>query len=84
MVEAGVNVVRMGEFAWGLFEPEEGKYDFAWMLRAMDLFQKAGIKWSRHSHRRPGHLAGPKTSGDSCPLMKTARSSTKAPGAATA
>jgi beta-galactosidase len=44
MVEAGVNVVRMGEFAWGLFESEEGKYDFAWMLRAMDLFQKAGIK----------------------------------------
>ncbi|HKX62267.1 MAG TPA: beta-galactosidase [Verrucomicrobiae bacterium] len=44
MIEAGVNVVRMGEFAWGLFEPEEGKYDFAWMLRAMDLFQKGGIK----------------------------------------
>jgi beta-galactosidase len=44
MIEAGVNVVRMGEFAWGLFEPEEGKYDFAWILRAMDLFQKGGIK----------------------------------------
>jgi beta-galactosidase len=44
MIEAGVNVVRMGEFAWGLFEPEEGKHDFAWMLRAMDLFQKGGIK----------------------------------------
>ena len=26
MVEAGVNVVRMGEFAWGLYEPEEGQY----------------------------------------------------------
>ena len=44
MVEAGVNVVRMGEFAWGLFEPEEGKYDFEWMRRAMDLFAKADIK----------------------------------------
>ena len=44
MVQAGVNVVRMGEFAWGLFEPEEGKYDFEWMRRAMNLFAKAGIK----------------------------------------
>ena len=25
MVQAGVNVVRMGEFAWGCYEPEEGK-----------------------------------------------------------
>ncbi len=44
MVEAGVNVVRMGEFAWGLYEPEEGKYDFEWMRRVMDLFAKSGIK----------------------------------------
>src|SRR5438045_3331883 len=44
MLEAGVNVVRMGEFAWGLYEPEEGKFDFAWMRRAMDLFARAGIK----------------------------------------
>ena len=44
MLEAGVNVVRMGEFAWGLFEPEEGKYCFDWMLRAMDLFAEANIK----------------------------------------
>lgn len=44
MVEAGVNVVRMGEFAWGLYEPEEGRYEFAWMQRAMDLFHGAGIK----------------------------------------
>ena len=44
MLEAGVNVVRMGEFVWGLYEPEEGKYDFEWMRRAMNLFQSAGIK----------------------------------------
>ena len=31
MREAGVNVVRMGEFAWGLYEPEEGKFDFEWI-----------------------------------------------------
>ena len=44
MIEAGVNVVRMGEFAWGLFEPEEGKFNFDWMQRAMDQFHAAGIK----------------------------------------
>ena len=44
MIAAGVNVVRMGEFAWGLYEREEGKYDFEWMRRAMDLFGRAGIK----------------------------------------
>jgi len=44
MVAAGINVVRMGEFAWGLYEPEEGKYDFDWMKRAMDVMANAGIQ----------------------------------------
>ncbi len=44
MVDAGVNVVRMGEFAWGLYEPEEGKFNFEWMRRCMDLFRDAGIE----------------------------------------
>ena len=43
MVAAGVNVVRMGEFTWGLCEPEEGKYNFDWLKRAMDLMGKSGI-----------------------------------------
>ena len=44
MVQAGINLVRMGEYSWGLYEPEEGKYDFTWMRRAMDVMQAAGIK----------------------------------------
>src|SRR5881397_348160 len=44
MLDAQVNVVRMGEFAWGLYEPEEGQFQFDWMRRAMDLFGNAGIK----------------------------------------
>lgn len=44
MLAAGINVVRMGEFCWGLYEPREGEYDFAWMRRAMDIFQGAGIQ----------------------------------------
>src|SRR5438094_10242468 len=43
MAAAGINVVRIGEFTWGLCETEEGKYDFAWLGRVMDLLGKAGI-----------------------------------------
>ena len=44
MAHAGMNVVRMGEFCWGLCEREEGKYDFAWLRRAMDAFSQNGVK----------------------------------------
>ena len=44
MQMAGINVVRIGEFTWGLCEREEGKYDFGWLKRVMDLLGKAGIK----------------------------------------
>ena len=43
MLQAGVNVVRIGEFTWGLCEPEEGEFDFAWLQRVMDIMGKAGI-----------------------------------------
>ena len=44
MLSAGLNVVRMGEFTWGLCETEDGKYDFGWLNRVMDILGKAGIK----------------------------------------
>jgi beta-galactosidase len=44
MVAAGVNAVRMGEFVWGLCEPEEGKFDFEWLWRAMDIMKLANIE----------------------------------------
>jgi beta-galactosidase len=44
MQAAGVNVVRLGEFTWGLCEPEEGRYDFGWLQRVMDLLGKGGIQ----------------------------------------
>src|SRR3954468_22410436 len=47
MLEAGVNVVRMGEFAWGIYEPEEGKFNFDWMRRAPGLLGERGIKGVR-------------------------------------
>ena len=44
MSAAGVNVVRMGEFAWGIYEPDEGHFNFDWMRRAMDVMGDAGIE----------------------------------------
>jgi beta-galactosidase len=44
MVKAGVNVVRLGDLCWGLCEPEEGKFDFDWLKRAMDVMARAGIQ----------------------------------------
>jgi beta-galactosidase len=44
MAKAGFNVVRIGEFSWGICEPEEGKYDFLWLRRVMDVMSAHGIK----------------------------------------
>lgn len=44
MAHAGMNVVRMGEFCWGLCEREEGKFDFTWLRRAMDAFAGQGVR----------------------------------------
>ena len=43
MKEAGVNCVRVGEFAWSKMEPEEGKFDFSWLKNAVDKCYAAGI-----------------------------------------
>lgn len=44
MFKAGINVVRIGEYTWGLCEREEGKYDFAWLRRVMETMAKRDIK----------------------------------------
>lgn len=44
MVKANIKVIRIGEFAWSLYEPEEGQFEFAWMDEAMDFFHQYGIK----------------------------------------
>ncbi len=44
MKEAGITVVRMGESTWSLWEPEDGKFEYAWMDRVVDAMGKAGIK----------------------------------------
>jgi beta-galactosidase len=44
MKAAGLSVVRMGESTWSLWEPEDGKFEYAWMDRVVDAMGKAGIK----------------------------------------
>ncbi|MET3523397.1 beta-galactosidase [Mesorhizobium abyssinicae] len=43
MLAAGVNTVRMGEFAWHIFEPYEGKFDFDLFDRAIEVLGAVGI-----------------------------------------
>ena len=44
MRTAGVNVVRIGEFCWGLCEKADGKFDFEWLKRVMDVMGDHGIQ----------------------------------------
>jgi beta-galactosidase len=44
MKQAGISVVRLGESSWGLWEPEDGRFEYAWMDRVVEAMQKAGIK----------------------------------------
>lgn len=44
MKDAGLNVVRMGESTWSLWEPSDGQFEYAWMDRVVDAMGKAGIK----------------------------------------
>jgi beta-galactosidase len=44
MEKAGITVVRLGESTWTSWEPQEGRFEFAWMERILDRLHKAGIK----------------------------------------
>jgi beta-galactosidase len=69
MKAAGIGVVRMGESTWSLWEPADGRFEYAWMDRVVDAMGKAGIKvimgtptysiptWMWHEH--PEVLARP-------------------------
>jgi len=44
MAELGFDFTHFGEFAWTFIEPEEGKFDFAWLDEAVALASSNGIK----------------------------------------
>jgi beta-galactosidase len=43
MREAGMNVIRLAEFAWVKMEPKQDVFDFDWLDRAIEIFHKKGI-----------------------------------------
>jgi beta-galactosidase len=67
MQRAGVNLVSVGIFSWGLLEPSEGVFDFGWLDRLLDQLHAAGIRvdlgtpttvppmwfWAANPHVRP-------------------------------
>jgi len=44
MQAAGLNVVRLAEFGWSRMEPEEGRYEFDWLDRAIQILSERGIQ----------------------------------------
>ena len=62
MREAGVSLVTVGVFSWGLLEPRPGVFEFGWLDEVMDLLAEAGVgvdlatptaappSWLAHEH----------------------------------
>jgi beta-galactosidase len=44
MAEAGLEVVRLGEFAWAVLEPERNRFEWEWLDKAIELAAEAGLK----------------------------------------
>ncbi|HEY0168049.1 MAG TPA: beta-galactosidase [Jatrophihabitans sp.] len=44
MREAGVNLVSVAIFSWALLEPAEGRYEFGWLDRVLELLHSNGIR----------------------------------------
>ncbi len=44
MVRLGLKWVRIAEFSWVLVEPEEGKFNWGWLDRAVNVLGQAGLE----------------------------------------
>jgi len=44
MKENGIELIRVGEFAWYVMEPSEGEYDFSLLDKLFELTREIGIK----------------------------------------
>lgn len=62
MREAGLDMVRIAEFAWAKMEPADGRYDWSWLDKAIETLAAAGLDvilgtptaappaWLSHAH----------------------------------
>ena len=53
MQKMGIQVVRMGEFSWHKMEPEQGKFDFEWLVDAADLLGHMATSAEPGVYREP-------------------------------
>ena len=44
IAKLGFEFTHLAEFSWTYIEPEEGRFDFRWLDKAVDLAHKAGLK----------------------------------------
>lgn len=44
MAAMGIKFTHFAEFAWGMMEPKEGKFEFGWLDKAISLAEKHGLK----------------------------------------
>ncbi|HYC05021.1 MAG TPA: beta-galactosidase [Azospirillaceae bacterium] len=44
MRDLGINLVRIGEFAWSRIEPEPGRFDWGWLDRAIETLAARGLR----------------------------------------
>lgn len=44
MADMGFEFTHVAEFAWAMLEPEEGKFEFKWLDRVLELAHKHGLK----------------------------------------
>jgi beta-galactosidase len=44
MAEAGLSLVRIGEFAWSRIEPEPGRFNWQWLDNAVETLHATGLK----------------------------------------
>ncbi len=44
MKALGLTYVRVGEFAWSRFEPDPGRYDWAWFDEVLDILHAEGLR----------------------------------------
>ncbi len=44
MVDAGLQYVRIGEFAWSSYEPGRGRFTWEWLDRVVDILADAGLE----------------------------------------
>ena len=65
MVEAGINIIRVGESVWSTWEPRDGEFDLDWLAPVLDAAHERGhLGDHRHPDLRRAAVAAAQVPGD--------------------